>query len=343
MRGSRLSPMSIAGWLGLAVLLVGAFFAALGALNQTIYGASSFVERYLEAIANDDIATASTTPGVALDAAELEALGLPANVSTAMLRSGVIEAGPEDVRIVNDVAQADGTHTVTASYRLETAIVETTFDVRPIVPLYGVLNRWEFAVSPLAIIDVTAAHNPIFTVGALSLDTRATKSGDELLAFTQVTPYVAMAPAVYEFEYNSTLLTAAHVTAQADPSTRVAVTVDAQPTAEFVKRVQVQIDKYLAACAEQHVLLPAECPFGIEIDDRVVSEPQWSIITSPVVTLTPGEAAFEMPPTEGIAHISVEVQSLFDGEFSTLEEDRPFTLALSAAIKPDGNIAIQLK
>ena len=343
MRAGRVSPLSIAGWLGLAVLLIGAFLAALGGLNQTIYGASSFVERYLDAIANDDIATASTTPGVALDAAELEALGLPADVSTAMLRSGVIESGPEDVRIVSDVAQADGTHTVTASYRLATAILETTFDVRPITPLYGVLNRWEFAVSPLAVVDVTAAHNPIFTVGSLSLDTRATKTGDELLAFTQTAPYLAMAPAVYEFHYESTLLTAEHVTAQADPSARVAVTVDAQPTAAFVERVQVKVDEYLAACAEQHVLLPAECPFGIEIDDRVVSEPQWSIVTVPLVTLTPGETAFDMPPTEGVAHISVEVQSLFDGEYSTLEEDRPFTLALSASIKPDGNIAIQLK
>lgn len=335
--------MSVVGWIGLALLLVGAFFAALGALNQTIYGASAFVERYLEAIANDDIATASTTPGVALDAAELEALGLPANVSTAMLRSGVIESGPEDVSIVSDIAKDDGTHTVTASYRLETAIIETAFDVRPITPLYGVLTRWEFAVSPLAVIDVTAAHNPIFTVGSLSLDTRATKPVDELLAFTQVTPYLAMAPAVYEFHYDSTLLTAAPVAAQADPSARVGVTVDAQPTDVFVERVQVKVDEYLAACAEQHVLLPAQCPFGIEIDDRVVSEPQWSIVTSPVVTLTPGETAFDMPPTEGVAHISVEVQSLFDGEFSTVEEDRPFTLALSATINPDGNIAIQLK
>jgi hypothetical protein len=342
-RRGRLSPWSIAGWLGLAFVLMGAFLAALGALNQTVYGASSFVERYLAAIANDDIATASTTPGVALDAGELEALGLPADVSTAMLRSGVIDSGPEDVRVVDDVEQPDGTHSVTASYRLDKAILETTFDVRPIAPLYGVLNRWEFAVSPLAVVDVTAAHNPIFTVGSLSLDTRATKTGDELLAFTQVAPYLAMAPAVYEFHYDSTLLTAPHVLAQADPSARVGVTVDAQPTAAFVDRVQVKVDEYLAGCAEQHVLLPAECPFGIEIDDRVVSEPQWSIVTSPVVTLTAGETSFDMPPTEGVAHISVDVQSLFDGEYSTVEEDRPFTLALSAEITPDGNIAIQLK
>ena len=110
----------------------------------------------------------------------------------------------------------------------------------------------------------------------------------------------------------------------------------------FVERVQVQVNGYLDQCVAQAVLQPAGCPFGIEIDDKVVSDPVWTMITYPTVTLTPGETAFEMPPTEGVAHISVEVQSLFDGEFSQLEEDRPFMLALTATIRPDGSIAIQL-
>ncbi|WP_448811879.1 hypothetical protein [Agromyces bauzanensis] len=343
MRGGRLSVLSVAGWTVLAALLVAAFLSALGGLNQTIYGASSFVERYLTAIAEDDIATASTTPGVALDAEELAALGLTADVSTAMFRSGVIEAGPEDVRIVSDIANPDGSHAVTASYRLEAAIVETTFDVRPLEPLYGLLHRWEFAVSPIAVIDVTAAHSPLFTVGSLTLDTRAKKSGEELTAFTQVAPYLAIAPAVYEFGYTSTLLEAVPVPAVVEPAARTAVTVDAMPTATFVERVQSKVDDYLQECTTQPVLQPAGCPFGIEIDDRVVSDPVWTMVSNPVVTLAPGETAFEMPPTEGVAHISVEVQSLFDGEYSQLEVDRPFLLALSASIRPDGSIAIQLK
>ena len=342
MRRGPVSPVAVVGWAVLALIVVAAFLAALGALNQTIYGASSFVERYLEAIADDDIATASTTPGVALDTEELAALGLPADVSTAMFRSGVVESGPEDVRIVSDVALPDGSHTVTASYRLDASIIETTFDVRPIAPLYGVLNRWEFAVSPLAVIDVTAAHNPLFTVGSLTLDTRAAKSGDELAAFTQTAQYLAIAPAVYEFGYTSTLLEAVPTALPVEPSARTAVTVDSIPTATFVDRVQLQVDNYLDQCAAQPVLQPAGCPFGIEIDDKVVSEPTWTMASYPAVTLTAGESAFEMPPTEGVAHLSVEVQSLFDGEFSQVEEDRPFMLALTATIRPDGSISIQL-
>lgn len=335
--------MAVIGWVGLAMLVVGAFLAALGGLNATIYGASSFVERYLEAIADDDIAAAASTPGVALDQAELEAFGLPADISTAMLRSGVVAAGPEDVRIVSDVANADGSHSVTASYRLDTEIAESTFLVRPINPLYGVLHRWQFADSPIAVIDVTAAHNPLFTVGDLTLDTRANKTGDELAAFNQMAPYLAIAPAAYVFEYDSTLLEAADVSVVAGAADQVPVTVDAQPTAAFVERVQLKVDEYLAGCTEQPVLQPAGCPFGIEVDDRVTSEPQWTIVSTPQVTLTASETSFDMPPTEGVAHISVEAQDLFDGHFYTIEQDRPFTLALAATINPDGSIAIQLE
>ncbi|WP_395245005.1 hypothetical protein ACGGZK_04190 [Agromyces sp. MMS24-K17] len=342
-RSGRVSPLAVIGWSGLAVLLVVAFLSALAALNQSIYGASNFVERYLEEIANDEITLAATTPGVALDAEQLAALGLPGDVSTAMLRSGVISSGPEDIRITDDVTHDDGTHTVTASYRLGDTITDTAFEIEPIAPLYGVLNRWAFSISPIAIIDVTAAHYPIFTVGDLQLDTRAHKTGDDLAAFTQTAPYLAIAPAVYSFSYDDVLLTAQDVVTVAAPGSRTAVTVDSQPTPSFVERVQRQLDQYLDQCAAQQVLQPTGCPFGEVVDDRVISAPTWSISTYPVVTLIAGATAFDMPPTEGVAHLSVEVQSLFDGDVSQLERDSTFLVSLSATIQPDGSIAVQLK
>ncbi|MBM7502829.1 hypothetical protein ACFPER_05060 [Agromyces aurantiacus] len=343
-RGGRLSPLAIAGWTGLAVLLAAAFLAALGGLNQTLYGSSAFIERYLGNIARDDIVSAAATPGVRLDDDELAALGLTEDVSTALLRSGVVESGPEDVRIVSDVAHDDGSHTVTASYRLESSIVETAFDVRPIEPLYGLLHRWEFATSPLAVIQATAAHNPLFTVGSLTLDSRATKTGDALTAFSQQASYLAIAPAVYEFGYQSTLLEAVPATVVAEPGATVPVTIDALPTEAFVERVQTKVDEYLTEqCATQAVLQPAGCPFGVAIDDRIVGDPKWTIVSSPEVTLVPGDSSFEMPATPGVARITVDVQSLFDGSFSTLEQDEGFTLALEATVRPDGSISIQLR
>ncbi|WP_394553625.1 hypothetical protein ACDF64_04420 [Agromyces sp. MMS24-JH15] len=342
-RVGRVSLLAVMGWTGLAALLAGAMLASLGALNQTLYGAANFVERYLSAIAADDVAAAAAVPGVALDAATLESMGLRGDMSTALLRSDVVESGPEDVVITEDRANDDGTHTVVASYRLGTTITESTFEVRPLDPLYGLLNRWAFVTSPLAVIDVTAAHNPLFTVGSLTLDTRARKTGDELGAFTQTAPYLAIAPAAYSFSYDTQLLTAQPVEAVVAPSQHTGVTVDTQPTPAFAERVQRQLDAYLDECATQEVLQPSGCPFGEVIDDRVVGTPSWSIVTYPVVTLVAGETAFEMPPTEGVAHLSVEIQSLFDGEYSQVEKDSPFTVSLTATVNADESIAVQLR
>ena len=108
--------------------------------------------------------------------------------------------------------------------------------------------------------------------------------------------------------------------------------------------MQTKVDEFLEdQCASQKVLQPAGCPFGVVIDDRVVGEPTWTIASSPEVALVPGEGKFEMPATPGVARITVEVQSLFDGTFSTLEQDEGFTLALDATVRPDGSIAIQLR
>jgi hypothetical protein len=191
---------------------------------------------------------------------------------------------------------------------------------------------------------VTAANNPLFTVGSLTLDTRANKSGEELLAFTQQAPYLAIAPAAYEFGYQSTLLEAVPSDVVTTPGTPAEVTVDALPTQEFVDRVQAKVDEFLVdQCASQPVLKPAGCPFGVDVDDRVVTEPAWTIIESPVVTLVPGEAVFEMPPTPGVARVTFEAQSLFDGSYYVFEQDEGFMLALDARVRPDGSIAIQLK
>ncbi|QTX03353.1 hypothetical protein [Agromyces archimandritae] len=342
---SGVSPLVVLGWSGAAALLIGAFFGAFAILNQTVYGPASFVERYLTAIADDDILTAASTPGVALDTDELAELGLPADTSRAMLRDGVIEAGPEDISVTVGEAQGDGVYAVTANYRVGTEIVETTFHVKRIAPLYGVLSRWAFAESPLAVMNVTVQHGSFFTVGenGLTLDTRATKSGEELTAFTQSAPYLVVAPAAYSLDFDDPLLHADDVDAVAAPGERADVVLDVQATDAFVERVQTKLDEHLAACAEQHVLQPAECPFGTYIDDRVTSEPKWSIANSPVVTLTPGDGAFELAQTQGVAHLSVEVQSLYDGTIEQHEEDVPFTISLTARIKPDGNIVVSLR
>ncbi|MGO7983268.1 hypothetical protein ACC691_36040 [Rhizobium johnstonii] len=62
----------------------------------------------------------------------------------------------------------------------------------------------------------------------------------------------------------------------------------------------------------------------------------------PVVTLAPGENAFEMPPTQGVAHIVVQLQSLFDGSEATIDRDEPYTMGATVTIDADGSLNIEL-
>ena len=83
-------------------------------------------------------------------------------------------------------------------------------------------------------------------------------------------------------------------------------------------------------------------PFGVNIDDRVTSAPVWTIVEYPVVTLTATDNNFEMPQTPAVAHVQVEVQSLFDGEVSTLDQDEPFSMGLTVTLSPSGQPQIIL-
>ena len=63
----------------------------------------------------------------------------------------------------------------------------------------------------------------------------------------------------------------------------------------------------------------------MSISDRVLGEPQWSILDYPAVELrlSADRASWTMVASEGVAEVSVQVQSLFDGsitEFRSTEE-----------------------
>ena len=90
------------------------------------------------------------------------------------------------------------------------------------------------------------------------------------------------------------------------------------------------------------MLQPTGCPFGVNIDDRVTSAPAWTIVEYPVVTLAATDTAFEIPQTPAVAHVQVEVQSLFDGDVELLDQDEAFSMALSVTISPSGALKIKL-
>ncbi|MGO4690428.1 hypothetical protein [Glaciibacter sp. 2TAF33] len=323
------------------VLLVGALFAAVGSLNRDVYSAGGFVRQYLDALARHDTASALALEGVRPSDAQLAAASLPQDLPETLLRASVL-GSLTDIALVSDRATKPGLHTVKFGFTLNGEPGAMEFSVQNTGTFAAVFNSWRFSVSPLAVLQVTVMHAADFTVNGLSLDARAHAPAGAPATFSNQAAYLAFAPAAYSFAHESSLLTAPKTTVPVTASGAADVTVDAEPNDAFVTQVQTELNKFLDDCATQEVLQPSNCPFGIDIDDRVKGLPAWSIAEYPAVTLAAGETTFDMPDTPGRAHIVVVVQSLFDGEVSTTDEDVPFAVGLSVAMNPDGSLRIQL-
>ena len=326
----------------IAALLGAGLAATIGSLNRDLYSPGSFVGQYLDALARKDTASALLLPGVKPTAAELEAASLPKDLPDTLLRDSVL-GELTDIRLTGDDESADGRHTIEYGFRLDGTPATMTFQVERAGTFFGVFNSWRFATSPLAVLRVAVLHQATFSVNKLTLDTRAHAADDAPETFSNQAAYLAFAPALYSFEHTSALLDAAPQTVPVVASGATDVTVDAQPNAQFIGQVQAELDRFLDDCTTHQVLQPSNCPFGIEINDRVRDAPIWSIAEYPPVTLAAGDSTFEMPDTEGQAHIVVEVQSLFDGEVEVRDEDVAFAVAISVTVNPDGSLALQLR
>ena len=324
-----------------AILLVVALISAVGALNRDVYSAGGFVRQYLDALARKDTVGALSLAGVDPTNADLEAAGLPQNLPHTLLRPSVL-GDLTDISLVSDTETSPGTHTVVYEFRVDGDASTMSFTVHDEGTFAGVFNSWSFATSPLAVLQVTVLHAATFTVNGLTLDARALDTADDPATFSNQAGYLAFAPARYTVKHDSTLLGSDQVISTVTQAEAVDITIEAQPNANMISQVQTELDGYLDRCAEQQVLQPSNCPFGIEINDRIKNLPSWSILEYPAVTLSAGQTTFDMPPTPGVAHIAVEVQSLFDGEISTRDEDVDFKVGLSVTINGDGSLVIQL-
>lgn len=325
----------------IAAVLLGALVAAISALNREVYSAAGFVGQYLDALDRKDTAGALALPGATPSDAELAAANLPQKLPTTLLRASVL-GGLSDIELRSDVETAPGKHTVVYDFRLDGKRTSMEFRVEQAGTFALVFDSWKFQTSPLAVLQVTVLHAAAFSVNGLDLDTRAHAPADAPAAFSSQAAYLAFAPAVYSFRHDSPLLAAAERAVPIARSGATDVSVDALPNQKFHKQVQTELNSFLDKCVTDQVLQPANCPYGITINDRILGLPVWSIADYPDVVLTPGETTFDMPDSPGLAHIVVQVQSLFDGEEFTRDEDVPFTIGLSVTIRPDGALAIQL-
>lgn len=327
-------------WSGVGVLLIVAFLAALGAVQRAYYSPSGFVAAFAQSIASHDVSTALAMPGADPTASALTAARLPGDASRELLRSDILPA-VRDVAVRSDTAGADGVHTVVVTAVANGDPVSATFRVRQTGAVLGILPTWAFASPPVGVARITVAHASTFTVGGHTVNPRAASPDQPADAFTLSADYLVLPLAPLELRHDSRYVRASPVAASASPGRITETTVDAQPTRAFTSAVQKQVDGFLDRCAEQHVLQPAGCPFGVEIDDRVQGDPSWSIDTYPDVRLQAGDAGWVTGRMVGVAHLDVTVQSLFDGTVTPRSDPEPFAMSLSSVtIRSDGSLDI---
>jgi hypothetical protein len=336
-RRARLAvDLTLLGVVGL--LLVAAVPATWGALERQFYSPTAFVERYLGMLTDRDAAQALAVPGVAVSSAELEAAGLPATADEALLREAAL-APLRDARVVGEEADGDITR-VTVEYDARGYPGITTFEIERDGSI-GLAPTWRFATSPLAVMNLQVAGSMVFDVNGFTIDKRqVSPDGADADPMAPV-PLLVFSPGLYSVSVDTAISSTPGVAVLSDiPFDAIPVQVQAQATDQFVSVVQEEVEKFLTACATQEVLQPTACPFGYFVQDRIDSLPKWSIAQQPTVTVTPEGAGWSIRPAEAVAHIDVEIRSLFDGKVRAVSEDVPFIVEGSITVQPDGRVSI---
>lgn len=314
-------------WSVVAALVVGAFAGTVAILNSTLYSASGFVQSYLDALARRD------APG----ALELAGSGGRSTASRALLEP-LLESnamgGLDDISFVSESRFADGVQRVTFTYVAGGTPGQSSFEVRRSGTTLGLFTTWEFVTAPYSVVQMSVLNSQAFTANGVELSTPEQGTAIPLVVFT---------PSAVEVTHESTFLSARPLVVLASqPAASVVAALDVQPNAIFIRQLQAEIDGALDKCVTQTVLLPTGCPFGQQISNRIASAPEWSIAGYPAVSLVPGRdpSSWLMPPTEATAHLTVDVQSLFDGSTSTFDEDVPFAVSYLVTFLADDGLLI---
>lgn len=322
------------------VLLLAALGAAGAVAYRELYSPRAFVENYLSLLGAGRASDALAIPGVAMDAADLADAGLPATASEVLLRRATLSA-LSDVEVVGERASDDVTE-VTVSYRAGGHLGRTAFTVER-DGWIGVAPAWRFARSPLAAVGLTVRGATQFAVNGFELDTRQVApeglDADPLVPVTML----VFSPGMYSISVDTATSTTPGVAVLSDaPQKSIPVDLQTEPTPEFVQVVQDRVTEFLASCATQQVLQPTGCPFGYFVRNRVEGAPSWSIAEQPEVTVVPDGAHWAIPRTAAVAHVDMDVRSLYDGRLYDVSEDVEFFLTGQITILPDGAASIQV-
>lgn len=300
----------VLGWVGAAVVLLGSIVAGVAVANATVFSASAFAREYLDALAAGRVDEVLALPGV-------DANGLDPRLLDPLA------VGSFDYALGDDV-ERDGVHTMAVSFSAGSSSAATTLRIERVGARFGLFPEWGFASSPVTALTIATTGDSRLTVGELPLQ------------LDGPTTFAALTPGLYRLAHSSAFL-------RADPVVGVATggeasaQLDIVPNDAFLAAAQDAMAADLTACAAQQVLFPTGCPFGFAIENRVASPPIWTVTTMPTASVVSSDrlGLWAVPPADGVAHLRVEVQSLFDGSVSTLEKDVPFSAGYRVAFDGD--------
>jgi hypothetical protein len=338
-RRSRLG-VDLAMLVVVGLVLVAALGAGGATLYQQFYGPSAFVVRYLDLLSSGRAADALRVPGVAIDRETLEKAGITPTASEAMLRRSAL-APLTDVKVESE-KPVDGKTAVTVSYEASGHPGTSTFLIEQ-DGWAGVTPNWRFTTSPLAVVELTLLGADRFAFNGFEVDRRQVSADGPDAGALDPLPLLVFTPGLYSVTVETPIATASGHGVLAD--TPLAVTpldVQTTPTEEFIDVVQERVEEFLLQCTTQEVLQPTACPFGLRVTNRIASPPKWSIAAQPEVTVAPDGGQWQIPTTDAVAHVEVEIRSLFDGSIEPMSEDVPFQLNGTIAILPDGKASIRI-
>lgn len=325
----------------IGVLLLAALGAGIAVLYKEFYGPSAFVTRYIDLLATGHAADALRVPGVSIDRETLDDAGIDETASEALLRQAAL-APLTDVAVVSEKTSERGVTSVTVEYVAGTHPGTSTFQVEQ-DGWAGITPNWRFAQSPLAAVALTVLGADRFAVNGFEVDRNQVSAAGGDAAGEDPLPLLVFTPGLYSVTVDTAISRAAGVSFLADsPLTQTPVELQTEPTDKFVAVVQEQVEEFLSECTTQQVLQPTACPFGLEVHNRIVAPPVWSIAAQPSVTVEPSGAHWMIPPTDAVAHIEVDIQSLYDGSVEHVSEDVPFRIDGSITILPDGSASIRV-
>ena len=320
------------------VLLLVAAACAVGSLNREVFGAKGFVSSYLHALERHDAISALSMPGVIPEPADV-----PEGMSLALLRSSAL-GNISDIRILDEAAQPDGSRIVSAAYNINSQPAQGMFRVLHVDNSFLFFENWAFATPPLGTITVDVLHDTTFDVGTSGLvDLRTTHPKTGEAVFGDTGTFLAFAPSAYTFGHVSRLLDAQNVTVVVSaPRVAADVTIDVQANEQFTSDVQREVNAFLDECVTQDVLQPTGCPFGYQTGNRLVGVPAWSVVSYPEVTVIPGETGWVVRDAIAQVDLKGELQSLFDGNVTPLDEIIDANFNLDITIQPDRSLLISI-